>query len=490
MAHRAPLTRAGLAGALLLAACAPVRAPLGSSRAVEAALESATTSPIAADRAVAFDALGAAGLADRLDRIRAGAEDADPLVRAAVLRARMRLEPAAIAPTLRRLASSANADEQRWALAAVDAGVPTELATEIVDAAARSDHAEVRRAALDRIVGLPLAARRRVVALVLDDSDETVRLAGVRASFSTRQADPLPRLLNELMLGPAERRAQAARLLGEVGEVSAIPALFHAAGETGGLVGPSARASLCRLGVATECGRLRAFVVSRNLAEAGPAIAALAAIGDAPAREALAAAVAHPEVEIRREAARVISALNTDGLANLLLPLLDDERAEIRALAAAALIEVEPVRALAAVEGAITGSNPALRDHLASVLVARYDRRASENCATGLRMLARIHRGMEGEPVWASELPTVSAALRALLHHGDQETRGLAADAALRHPAPELRFQAAHAVAEGAVDDPGQALVEALEDPVPAVRIVAAAARLRLTRSGMITPDE
>lgn len=445
--------------------------------------------PIAAHRAVAIDAIGAAGLTERLEVARQASADADPMVKAASLRARLRLEPAAVAESLRAWATGPEAADQLRALAAANAECPPALYAELVEAAARSDHAEVRRAALTRLGPLDAKTRRRVVARALDDQDEGVRVEGIHAAFEHALADPLPRLLDELMMGTAERRAQAARLLGEVGEVSAIPALFHVAAEDAGIVGPTARASLCRLGVEAECLRLRGSVLSREVAEAGPAIDALATVGGPVAFDALTAAVAHPEPDVRRAVALSLSRRFEPALLRLLVPLLDDDRTEPRALAAAALIELEPIRALAAVDSAVRGGNPGLRDQLVQVLAERYALRGGPQCAVALGRLARLEGGFERLPIWAPEIPTVVTALDALLSHGDQQTRGLAADAALRSATPELRFLAAHAVATGQVDDPGQALIEATDDPVPAVRIVAAAARLRLARSGMMQTD-
>lgn len=490
MAHGAPLSvRTAVWFAVALGACAAPVPPLGSVRRSEDVLDTALVSPIAAHRAVAIDAIGAAGLTDRLEVARRGATDADPLVKAAALRARLRLEPAAVAESLRTWAAGPDAADQLRALAAADGECPPALYAEIVESAAKSDHAEVRRAALTHLGPLDATTRRRVVARALGDQDEAVRVDGIHAAFEHALADPLPRLLDELMMGAAERRAQAARLLGEVGEVSAIPALFHVAAEDSGIVGPTARASLCRLGVDAECARLRASVLSREVAEAGPAISALAAVGGPVAVDALTAAVAHPEPDVRRAVALALSSRFEPALLRLLVPLLDDDRTEPRALAAAALVELEPARALAAVDAAVRGGNPGLRDQLVQVLAERYAARGGVQCAAALSRLAHLSDGFERLPLWAPELPTVVTALTALLSHGDQQTRGLAADAALRSATPELRFLAAHAVATGQVDDPGQALVEATDDPVPAVRIVAAAARLRLARSGMMPTD-
>ena len=493
MAPRPRLRRltAGVAGAAAVAlawGCEETGPVVGSAQAAASVLTAALASPVPAERAVALDAAGAAGLSQHLEAIRKAAGDPDPWVAAAALRARALLEPEAVGEAMLALSAGPSSAEKLRALALLGPRTPPAVTTEVVQNAAKSDDPVVRTAALERLSLLPAAARRELISHALTDQDEGLRSVGVRAAFRNGMGDPLPALLETLMMGAAERRAEAARTLGEVGEVSAVPALYHAAGDAEGIVGTSATGALCRLGAPGECARLRSAVASRNVAEAGPAIEALAIVGGEVARELLTVAVGHPEPDIRREAAAAVAGVDDPALQRLLLPLLDDERAEPRALAAAALIELEPARALAAVDAAVTSANPALRSRLVTALSQRYRTRGGEHCAEALARLAHLTPVLWNEPLWDAELDTVTEALRTLLTNGSFQARGLAADAALRHPAAELRYLAAHAVATGDVDDPGQALADALADPVSAVRIAAAAARLRLGRSAMMAP--
>jgi hypothetical protein len=78
-------------------------------------------------------------------------------------------------------------------------------------------------------------------------------------------------------------------------------------------------------------------------------------------------------------------------------------------------------------------------------------------------------------------LETALPALEALLAAGDESARRDDAERALASPRPEVRALVSLMVADGRAPDPGPALARATDDPVAAVRLAAAAARLRPT---------
>ncbi len=441
-----------------------------------AIVEAAVSAGRPAERAVAVDTLGLAGRTGWLPMIVAHAEHPDALVRSAVLRARLRLAPETVAGELRALAARPGGLGR--ALSVVVEGLPPDLVLEWTEAAALSDAPAVRRAALAKAERLPPAARRRLTDRALSDADPSVRRAASLLAVRSGVADAAPALIGAVLDGPHEHRTEAARRLGEMGEVSAVPALVHVASRDDGPLGAVASASLCRLGHGAACGALRSAVATREVGIAGPAIEALVAAGTPEALDLLSVAVAHPEVEVRSAAAAALGEVSDPAMRRLLVPLLADERSEPRALAAAALVDVEPDRALAVVVDAARGANPALRVRLTEALAARHRRWPGAETARALGVLAHLVDATRDAPVAGPDLPTATRALDALLEVGPALDRSLVADAALRHPTPELRYLAARAVAAGRVDDPGAALDAALADPVVSVRVAAAVARL------------
>jgi HEAT repeat protein len=439
---------------------------------VTAALQSTTP----AERAVALDAVGVARRARWLPAVVTATTDPDPLVRAAALRARLRLEPGSVTSELRALAATPASLGR--VLSVLDGRTPSEITAEVIEAASQSDDPVLRRGALDRLALLPTVVQRRVLDRALEDTDVGVRRQASGMAARLGIADATPRLLATLMDGPHERRVEAARRLGAQGDGSAVPALLHVAGRDEGALRDVATAALCALGAIENCASLRTVVASRDVATAGPAIEALVAAGGPEAGPLLAVAVAHPEVEVRLAAAVSVGRIDSPSIRRLLAPLLDDDRSEPRARAAAALCDLEPERADAVVREATRGTHPALRAHLVSALAERHGRMPTPGTGRALTRLAHLADDAHDAPLSAADLPVAIEALRALLTAGPNIDRSLVADAALRHPAPELRFVAARAVAAGEVEDPGAALDDALSDPVVSVRVVAAVARL------------
>lgn len=461
-----------------LCACAPVApdAGPGSGESARSIVLAALAAPDAAARAVVLDAVGLAHRRAFLPAVVAAGTDADPLVRAAALRARLRLDPTGAAADLRALA--ADPGNLGRALTVVGDDLPEDLVADVLDAASRADAPAHRASAVEGAEFVSGDRRRRLLDRALADPDPQVRRVGATVAARLGVVDAGPGLVVALMDGPHEHRLDAARRLGELGEVCALPALLHVAARDEGPLREVATASLCRLGHDASCGALRPAVASREAGVAGPAIEALAALGGAEARGLLAVAVAHPEVEVRLAAAEVLGRTESTAERRVLLPLLADERAEPRALAAAALVDLEPARAFAVVFEAARGSNPGLRARLVEVLERRYRRWSTPASGRALAILAGLADEAKDVAVTGADLPVALTALGALLSAGPALDRSLFADAALRHPAPEIRYLAARAVAAGDVEDPGSALDAALGDPVVSVRVAAAVARL------------
>lgn len=472
-----------VAAALLLWGCGDGAPPPGSPARVQAILEEGLTSPSAEVRAATLNLLGLSGAADRLPAVEAAASDPDALVRLAALGARARLAPAPAADDAARRFAGADRSERRHLLGLAAQLRTGPVAEAIRDAATRDPEPGDRRALARLAAGLEPAAARRLLQPLLAEADTETRLEAARMLFAAGFADALPWLFAELTDVAAERRAAAASLLGEVGERTAVPALLRAAEDPEGIVAAMAAISLCRLGHDPACGRIVKMARSRDASLLRPALAALVALGDGAARAALAEAVTDPDAGVRAAVAQALLTSDDAATRALAEPLLRDAEPGPRAAAATALVRDGHEAARDAIREAFGRGDPFLRRQLVEALAATYRRRPGPGLAEALR--AAWDPAVVGEPQAATRSEDVALralALQALLEAGAPEARRDAAAAALADAVPELRYLAARAITAGDAPDPGAPLDEATTDPVPSVRLAAAAACLRHPR--------
>ncbi len=489
MARETPLTGrlTGRASAALLCGvvgCAEDAPVPGTEAHASSVIEAYLGAPEPGLRAMAADLVGRASLRKYADRLTEMLEDPEPRVRAAAVGAEVRLGGPRAAELI-GAAMRAQPGREVAYLSLVGATRDPEVLRVLLEGAFDAPQAETRSRALAAAADVPIDLQRPLTDRALLDADPQVRMQAVRLAYAQGRADSLPQLLSALLEGYTERRAEAARLLGDVREYAAVPALMHAAGDPEGVVALVARASLCRLGAPGLCAGLRDAFGVRDAARIEPAIEALVRTGGEAARDLLPSALGHPEATVRGVATCALAAAPPGPLDALCTTHLDDEDPRARACAAIVALRVAPEKALRVIEAAAFGTNPSLRIAITERLVARHRAAPDEHSARGLRALAGL--GVEEARAETSTdspllpLETALPALEALLAAGTESMRRDDGERALSSPRPEVRALVSLMVAEGRAPDPGPALARATDDPVAAVRLAAAAARLRST---------
>ena len=473
---------AALLGGVL--GCADALPVPGTDAHAVSVVEAYLASPEPGLRAMAADLVGRASLRNYADRVTQLLGDPEPRVRAAAVGAQVRLGGPRAAELVGATMRAQPGREAAY-LSLLGATRDPEVIRVVLDGAYDAPLAEIRSRALAAAAHVPVELQRALTDRALLDPDPQVRMQAVRLAYAQGRADSLPQLLSALLEGSAERRAEAARLLGDLREYAAVPALMHAAGDPEGVVALVARASLCRLGAPGLCMGLRDAFAVRDAERIEPAIEALVRTGGAAARDLLPSALGHPEATVRGVATCALAAAPPGPLDDLCTTHLDDEDPRARACAAIVALRVAPEKALRVIEAAAYGTNPSLRTAITERLVARHRASPDAHSARGLRALAGLDRE-DARPETSMDAPllpleTTLPALEALLAAGDESARRDDAERALASPRPEVRALVSLMVADGRAPDPGPALARATDDPVAAVRLAAAAARLRPT---------
>lgn len=170
------------------------------------------------------------------------------------------------------------------------------------------------------------------------------------------------------------RRATAAYVLGDMGSISATPALIRALRDTRGEVRSAAARSLGQLAAPEGIQSLVAALVARRVPR-GVVAQALLTLGPAAVPHLL-PLLGRPQAEVRASAAELIGLLGDAGEAERLVDLLTDPSEAVRERAAVALGRLGASAAFDDLERALADGAPPVRAAVAEALGMIGDARA------------------------------------------------------------------------------------------------------------------